>query len=235
MSILNVHATKTDSAGNGYYRASDGYYYYGNAQNGYLVETEETKRRKAAQAAQNTSRNSSAKNAGVSSASQGTGNPLLDMLAFKAGAKLGGILVNIVWTVIPFLFKAMMVFGVLPAMATDYLREFLFYGNMGYRFGYKLLSLLGLIGIISFIAYGIYRKINGLKSIARLVFWGEALCLTGIYYLNMQGAGTSIMECILYGTVIAYSIKVFSVYLEKIVYFLYKKCMQANKQGGKRK
>ena len=49
--ILKVHATRTDSAGNGYYRASDGYYYYGNAQNGYLVETEETKRLKAQKAA----------------------------------------------------------------------------------------------------------------------------------------------------------------------------------------
>ena len=36
---MKVRPTWTDAAGNGYYRGSDGKYYYGNAKNGYLRET----------------------------------------------------------------------------------------------------------------------------------------------------------------------------------------------------
>ena len=36
---MKVRPTWTDAAGNGYYRGSDGKYYYGNVKNGYLRET----------------------------------------------------------------------------------------------------------------------------------------------------------------------------------------------------
>lgn len=44
---MKVRPTRTDSAGNGYYRGENGKYYYGNYKNGYLKETiEETNRRR---------------------------------------------------------------------------------------------------------------------------------------------------------------------------------------------
>ena len=36
---MKVRPTWTDAAGNGYYRGSDGKFYYGNVKNGYLRET----------------------------------------------------------------------------------------------------------------------------------------------------------------------------------------------------
>lgn len=48
--IIDVEATRTDSHGNGYYRGSDGRYYYGNTANGYLTETLEEQRKKNRQA-----------------------------------------------------------------------------------------------------------------------------------------------------------------------------------------
>lgn len=215
--IYDVHATKTDSAGNGYYRASDGYYYYGNTQNGYLVETEETKRLKAAKAAQNTTFNPTGS---VSSCrSTGKGNPIMDRLAIKAGTKLGQLLAIILFTVIPFLFKVVMVFGALPAMAADYVREFIFYGTAGYRLGYKFLSAVVFITIVALIGYGVYRKIKGKNNIAKQVFWCEALCLTGTCYLNTK----EIVSSILMAVFAAYLIKVFSAWLEKIVYNIRKR------------
>ena len=215
--IYNVHATRTDSAGNGYYRASDGYYYYGNVQNGYLVETEETKRLKAAKAAQNTSYQPS--RATASSQSMGAGNPLMDILAVKAGTKLGELLAKILFTVLPFLFKLVVVFGALPAMAAEYVQEFIFCGTAGYRLGYKLLSAIVFLAIIALAAYGVYRRINGQNSIAKLVFWGDALCLTGMCCLNTK----EVVGSILMALFAAYSIKVFSAWLEKIVYNIWKK------------
>lgn len=215
--IYKVHATKTDSAGNGYYRASDGYYYYGNVQNGYLVETEETKRLKAAKAAQNNSYQSSQTT--TASQSMGAGNPLMDMLAVKAGTKLGELLAKILFTVLPFLFKLVMVFGALPAMAAEYVQDFIFCGTAGYRLGYKLLSTIVLLAIIVLAAYGVYRRIKGQNSIAKLVFWGEVLCLAGICYLNTKEAVGSVLMALF----AAYSIKVFSTWLEKIVYNIWKK------------
>lgn len=223
--ILKVHATRTDCAGNGYYRASDGYYYYGNTQNGYLVETEETKRLKAEKAAQNTSyqqTGSMASSAGNPSA----GNPLLDMLAVKAGTKFGELLGVIIFTVLPFLFKLCLVFGMLPALALDYLRDFIIYGN---GFLYKLLSTCGLLAIMALIVYGVYRKMKQQKSIAKPVFFGEALCLTGICYLNTRGDGTGIAECILLSVLAAYATKVCSAWLEKIVYNIWKKVSVKNR------
>lgn len=37
--MIKVRPTRTDAAGNGYYRGTDGKYYYGNVKNGYLKET----------------------------------------------------------------------------------------------------------------------------------------------------------------------------------------------------
>ena len=126
---FDVKATKTDSAGNGYYRASNGNMYYGNAQNGYLTETEQTMRLKAEKNARNnTSYTSTSSGRSSSLGSNSTEDSILDALAFKAGTKLGALLIRILEpirvTVLPFLFKVFMVFGVLPALTQEYMREF---------------------------------------------------------------------------------------------------------------
>ncbi len=46
MGRIQVEATDTDYAGNGYYRGNDGKFYYGNAKNGYLKETLGEKRKR---------------------------------------------------------------------------------------------------------------------------------------------------------------------------------------------
>ena len=45
---MKVRPTCTDSAGNGYYRGTDGKYYYGNVKNGYLKETLEERNKRLA-------------------------------------------------------------------------------------------------------------------------------------------------------------------------------------------
>lgn len=45
---MKVRPTKADASGTGYYQGSDGEFYYGNPKNGYLNETRETARRRAA-------------------------------------------------------------------------------------------------------------------------------------------------------------------------------------------
>jgi len=47
---MKVKPTRTDSAGNGYYTGDDGKYYYGNAKNGYLTETEAEAKKRLAKA-----------------------------------------------------------------------------------------------------------------------------------------------------------------------------------------
>lgn len=42
---MKVHGTRVGSDGTGYYRGSDGKYYYGNPQNGYLTETIESQKK----------------------------------------------------------------------------------------------------------------------------------------------------------------------------------------------
>lgn len=46
--IPDPQATRTDAAGNGYYRGADGKYYYGNIKNGYLKETNEERTKRLA-------------------------------------------------------------------------------------------------------------------------------------------------------------------------------------------
>lgn len=45
---MKVRPTCADSAGNGYYRGTDGKYYYGNVKNGYLKETLEERNKRLA-------------------------------------------------------------------------------------------------------------------------------------------------------------------------------------------
>lgn len=215
---LDVTATKTDSAGNGYYRAN-GNLYYGNPQNGYLTETEETKRLKAAKNAQNHTSYTSA-SSGRSSSSDSTGNSILDMLAIKAGTKFGELLGSILVTVLPFLFKLLMVFGALPALTLDYMREFIAYNS---HIGCKLLSILVLLVLIAQIVYGVYRKIKGQKSLSKPLFFADILCLTGIYYLNTMDESSALVSSIIMAVIASYAMKVLSAWLEKIVYEVRKK------------
>lgn len=218
---LDVTATRTDSAGNGYYRASNGNFYYGNAQNGYLTETEETMRLKAEKNAKNnTSYTSTSSGRSSSSENNSTGNPILDMLAIKAGTKFGELLGTILVTVLPFLFKLCMVFGALPALTLDYMREFIAYNS---RIGCKLLSILVLLALMAQIVYGVYRKIKGQKSLSKPLFFADMLCLTGIYYLNTMDESSALVSSIIMAVIASYAMKVFSAWLEKIVYEVRKK------------
>lgn len=221
--ILDVKATSTDSAGNGYYRASDGNYYYGNAQNGYLVETEETKRLKAEKARMSMPHNQSNRN--YSSQNAGLGNSLADWIAVSIGTKVGEMLGKILFIVGPFLVKVLCVFGMLPAIVSDYIQEFIFH-NM--HVGYMLLSALGLVLIFALIGYGIYRSIKGQKSLSKPIFIAEILALTGIYYLNMKNEELALLASVFMALFFAYSVKVLSNWLDKIVYNIWKK-VHANK------
>lgn len=220
---FDVTATKTDSAGNGYYRASNGNMYYGNAQNGYLTETEQTMRLKAEKNAQNnTSYNSFCRSSSLGSNS--TEDSILDALAFKAGTKLGELLIKILEpilvTVLPFLFKVFIAFGVLPALTQEYMREFIAYNG---HIGCKLLSILVLVALIAQIVYEVYRKIKGQKSLSKPLFFADVLCLTGIYYLNTMDESSALLYSLMMAVITSYAIKVFSDCMEKIVYQVRKK------------
>lgn len=216
--ILDVQATSTDSAGNGYYRASDGNYYYGNAQNGYLVETEETKRLKAEKAAQNASSNQSGRT--YSSSNTGSHSSFVERLVMRGATKVGWHLGNMLATVVPFLIKVIFVFMLLPMIVSDYMREFISH-NM--HVGYMLLSVLGLVIVFALIVYGIYRSIKGQKSISKQIFIAEIIALTGIYYLNMKNEDLALFASVFVAFFFAYSVKILSNWSDKIVYKIWKK------------
>lgn len=230
---LDVTATKTDSAGNGYYRTSNGNYYYGNVQNGYLTETEETARLRMEKEAQNhTSYTPTSSGRSSASDSSSTGNSILDMLAIKAGTKFGELLGKILVTVLPFLFKLLMVFGALPGLTLDYMREFIAYNS---HIGCKLLSILVFLALIAQIVYGVYRKIKGQKNLAKPLFFADIVCLTGIYYLNTMDETSALISSIMMAVIASYAMKVLSAWLEKIVYEVRKKYVQINKGKGTEK
>ena len=216
--ILDVKATSTDSAGNGYYRASDGNYYYGNAQNGYLVETEETKRRKAEKTAQNASSNQSRR--AYSSSNAGSNDSFAERLIMRGATKFGWHLGKMLATVVPYLVKVVCVFGILPAIVSDYIQEFI---SHNLHVGYMLLSILGLILIFALVGYGIYRSIKGQKSLSKQIFIAEIAALTGIYYLNMKNEELALLASVFMALFFAYSVKVLSNWLDKIVYKIWKK------------
>ena len=216
--ILDVHATSTDSAGNGYYRASDGNYYYGNAQNGYLVETEETKRLKAEKAAQNASSNQSRRT--YSSSNAGSNSSFVERLVMRGATKVGVHLGNMLVTVVPFLIKVIFVFMMLPMIVSDYIREFISHNT---HVGYMLLSLVGLVLVFALIGYGIYRCIKGQKSLSTQIFIAEIAALTGIYYLNMKNEELALFASVFVAFFFAYSIKILSNWSDKIVYKIWKK------------
>lgn len=82
---MKVKPTRTDAAGNGYYRGTDGKFYYGNVKNGYLKETiEERNRRIAKEQNKQKTVNSSVK--------QGSTSTLASAAVGSAGGGLlGGI------------------------------------------------------------------------------------------------------------------------------------------------
>lgn len=88
-----VHATKTDSAGNGWYKSNTNRYYYGNIHNGYLRPTKDQLARDAAKNPKQSSTsieydsNSSSSNG---SGSGGSGLSFLEVIAviFSAGVTL---------------------------------------------------------------------------------------------------------------------------------------------------
>ena len=147
------------------------------------------------------------------------------MLAIKAGTKLGELLGKILVTLLPFLFKLLMVFGALPAMTLDYMREFIAYNS---HIGCKLLSILVFLALIAQIAYGVCRKIKGQKNLAKPLFFADIVCLTGIYYLNTMDETSALISGIMMAVIASYAMKVLSAWLEKIVYEVRKK-IRANK------
>ena len=217
--MMNVRATRTDGAGNGYYTADNGDIYYGNAQNGYLVETDQTKRNREQREAWNHASGNQNAYSQATTARTSTGSSILEMLFMKGAAKvglhLGNMLGTFLGTVVPFLFKLILVFLAFPSLLKDYVWEFILYN--GYM-GCRLLSLAGFTGIFAMVVYGVYRKMKGKKSITKAVFWAEFAALTGIYYLNYQNDGLSLLISVYMAFFFAYALKVMSTWLEMIVY-----------------
>ena len=218
--ILDVNATRTDSAGNGYYRASDGYYYYSNVQNGTLVETEETKRLKAQKAAQNAGSGSSSYSYS-SSSEPSIFDELITAVGFKIGTHVGNALINVLSVVVPFVVKICIALGLFPNMIYSYTREFITHSD---HIGCKLLSIVGILAVFALMGYGIYRKVKGQKSISKAVFIGEFVAMIGIYYLNYSALSSEpdILLAVLMAVGFAISVKVFSGLLEAIIYSVYR-------------
>lgn len=84
---MKVKPTCTDSAGNGYYRGTDGKFYYGNVKNGYLKETiEERNKRLAKMQSKQKTANSSVKQESASTPAKAAASAG----ASAAGGSVGG-------------------------------------------------------------------------------------------------------------------------------------------------
>lgn len=86
---MKVRPTCTDSAGNGYYRGTDGKYYYGNVKNGYLKETTEERNKRLAQTQSRQKATDSSMRQGMSFASARTNEAAGESVS--VGGLLGGI------------------------------------------------------------------------------------------------------------------------------------------------
>lgn len=177
--MMKVRPTSTDCAGNGCYTADNGAIYYGNPQNGYLVETEQTRRLREQKEVWNKSSQKSY--SGYTSSprtNMGSDQSILEILflkgATKVGWKLGTRLGSFRGTVFPTLIKLLFVAGFLPLAVHEYFTEFVVRNS---HIGCKLLSLAGMLGILTLMAYGVYRKIKGQKSITEPVFYVEPAAL----------------------------------------------------------
>lgn len=201
--ILNVRATSTDSAGNGYYRASDGNYYYGNAQNGYLVETEQTARLKAQKAAQNSSTGSYSAGSSVAASGSDWGAQLLGMIGGWLLIKLCKLLGPVVAFALKLLFGIMVVIEIFPSSLGCYLINC----QRGNSFLFEILTVPGFIAILALIAYNIYRSIKRKKLITKKVFIIEAIVLTGWYFLSYHGNTDYLLDCVCNALLLAFSSK----------------------------
>lgn len=220
---MNVRPTSTDCAGNGCYTADNGVIYYGNPQNGYLVETEQSRRLREQKEAWNKS-SQNTYSGYTSSPRTGSSQSILEMLFLKgvtkASWKFGTMLGSFIGTVVPTLIKLLFVVGFLPLATQEYFTEFVVRNS---NIGYKLLSLAGLLGILALVAYGVYRKIKGQKSITKPVFYVELAALTGIYYLNYKTDGMGLIASIFMAVLAACSLRAMSGWLEMIVAKVYRK------------
>lgn len=222
---MNVRPTSTDCAGNGCYTADNGAIYYGNPQNGYLVETEQSRRlREQKEAWNKPSQNTYSVYNSSPCTNTGSDQSILEMLILKgvtkASWKLGTRLGSFIGTVVPTLIKLLFVVGFLPLAAKEYFTEFVVRNS---HIDCKLLSLAGLLGILALIAYGVYRKIKGQKSITKPVFYVELGALTGIYYLNYKNDGMGLLASVFMAVLVACSLRAMSGWLEIIVFKLYRK------------
>lgn len=223
--MMNVRPTSTDCAGNGCYTADNGAIYYGNPQNGYLVETEQTRRlREQKEAWNKSSQNSYSGYTSSPCTNTGSNQSILEMLFLKgvtkAGWKLGTKLGSFIGKIVPTLIKMFFVVGFLPLATQEYFTEFVVRNS---HIGCKLLSLAGMLGILALMAYGVYRKIKGQKSITKPVFYVELAALIGIYYLNYKNEGMGLPASVFMAVLVACSLKVLSGWLEMIVTKAYRK------------
>lgn len=223
--MMKVRPTSTDCAGNGCYTADNGAIYYGNPQNGYLVETEQTRRLREQKEAWNKSSQKSYSGYTLSPCTNmGSDQSILEMLFLKGattvGWKLGTKLGSFSGTVFPTLIKLFFVVGFLPLAVHEYFTEFVVRNS---HIGCKLLSLAGMLGILTLMAYGVYRKIKGQKSITELVFYVELAALIGIYYLNYKNEGMGLLASVFMAVLVACSLRAMSNWLEMIVTKVYRK------------
>ncbi len=223
--MMKVRPTSTDCAGNGCYTADNGAIYYGNPQNGYLVETEQTRRLREQKEAWNKSSQKSY--SGYTSSprtNMGSDPSILEMLFLngvtKAGWKLGTKLGSFIGKVVPTLIKLLFVVGFLPLATREYFTEFVVRNS---HIGCKLLSLAGMLGILALMAYGVYRKIKGQKSIAKQVFYVELATLIGIYYLNYKNEGMGLPASAFMAVFVACTLRAVSGWLEMIIAKVYRK------------
>ncbi len=222
---MNVRPTSTDCAGNGCYTADNGAIYYGNPQNGYLVETEQTRRlREQKEAWNNSSQNSYSGYTSSPCTNTGSNQSILEMLFLKevtkASCKLGTRLGSFIGKVVPALIKLLFVVGFLPLATQEYFTEFVVRNS---HIGCKLLSLAGLLGILALMVYGVYRKIKGQKSIAKPVFYVELAALIGIYYLNYKNEGMGLLASVFMAVLVAGTLRAMSGWLEMIAAKVYRK------------
>lgn len=225
--ILNVRATSTDSAGNGYYRASDGNYYYGNAQNGYLVETEQTARLKAQKAAQNSSTGTYSAGPSVAASGSDWCAGLLGMLGGWLIIKLFELLGPVVSFALKLLFGIIVVIEIFPSSISCYLTSC----QQADSFLFEILIVPGFIAIFALIAYNIYRSIKRKKLITKKVFIIEAIALAGWYLLSYHGNTDYLVDCAWNAFLLAFSSKFICDWTDKGIRWVRTRMLKKQVQG----
>lgn len=215
--MMKVRPTRTDSAGNGYYTAENGDIYYGNAQNGYLVETDETRRNRVAKEGLNGRNNSNAADMSApfgTSASFDAFEGLLGMAGSMAARKLAHVLNPVIGFIAKIFFAFLIIGGLLPYMAADYVDSCIKFA------GTPILGILGIsefIVLLVIVGYNIYRSAKGRKRITTKLFVLETIVLAGIYFLNNYCNMDFICNSILKAVVLAFGFKFLSDRLDRII------------------